>query len=120
MLRCIEESPVETLDLRSLSDDVLLKINELSLSNLQDVMLLCCTFGFAAFSGFLERQPHIMTLHLGTWSPISWIAGRRGARGSEHPKMSLEPATRMLLTRISGTATTLRTLLSAAGVFPVL
>ncbi|PBK66272.1 hypothetical protein ARMSODRAFT_356252 [Armillaria solidipes] len=119
MLRCIEESPIETLDLRSLSDDVLLKINEFSLSNLQKVTLLHCTFGFAAFSAFLERYPHITTLHLRTWNPISRIA-RRSLRGSEHPKMSLEPATRMSLTCISGTAMTLRALLSTAEVFPVL
>ncbi len=120
MLQCIEESPIETLDLRSLSDDVLLKINEFSFSNLQSVTLLYCTFDFAAFSAFLERHPHITTLHLGTWNPISQIVGRRSLRGSEHPKMSLEPATRMSLTRISGTATTLRALLSTAEVFPVL
>ncbi|PBK82358.1 hypothetical protein ARMGADRAFT_735487 [Armillaria gallica] len=120
MLQCIEESPIETLDLRSLSDDVLLKINEFPFSNLQCVTLSRCKFGFAAFSAFLERHPHITILHLGTWNPISRIAGRRSLRGSEHPKMSLEPATRMSLTRIGGTAMTLRALLSTAEVFPVL
>ncbi len=119
-LQVYEESPIETLDLRSLSDDVLLKINEFSFSNLQRVTLSNCKFGFAAFSAFLERHPHITTLHLGTWNPISQIAGRRSLRISEHPKVTLEPATRISLTRISGTVTTLRALLSTAEVFPVL
>ncbi|KAK0221071.1 hypothetical protein EDD85DRAFT_272822 [Armillaria nabsnona] len=74
---------------------------------------------FAASSAFLEHHPHITTHHLRTWNPISQIAGRRGLRRSGHPKMSLEPATRMSLACISGT-TTLRALLSAAEVFPVL
>ncbi|KAK0469227.1 uncharacterized protein EV420DRAFT_1493156 [Desarmillaria tabescens] len=120
MLNSIKESPVKTLNLNSLSDDVLLKINEFSLSKLRNVTVLNCTFSFAAFSVFLERHPHIATLHLRTWNPISKIGGKREPRGSDHPKMSLEPATRMSLTCISGTATTLHALLSNPEVFPVL
>ncbi len=73
-LQSVKESPFETLDLRSLSDRVLLKIDGFSLNNLQNVRLLHCTFSFAALC-----HPHITTLHLRTWNPISWIAGRRAA-----------------------------------------
>ncbi len=117
-LRSIEESPVETLNLGSISDDILLKFSEFPLGNLQNMTLSCCSFSFAAFSAFLEFHPHITTLHLGTWNPISRIAGRRGPRRSDHPKIALESATRMSLTCISGTATTL--FISTAEVFPIL
>ncbi|KAK0236465.1 hypothetical protein EDD85DRAFT_1024760 [Armillaria nabsnona] len=119
-LRSIEESPVETLNLGSISDDVLLKFNEFPLGNLQNMTLSRCSFSFAAFSVFLGFHPHITTLHLGTWNPISRIAGRRGPRRSDHPKITLESATRMSLACISGTATTLYALLSTAEVFPIL
>ncbi|PBK66274.1 hypothetical protein ARMSODRAFT_960218 [Armillaria solidipes] len=65
-LRSIEESPVETLDLGSISDDVLLKISEFPLGNLRNLTLSHCSFTFAAYSAFLEFHPHITTLHLRT------------------------------------------------------
>ncbi|PBK82355.1 hypothetical protein ARMGADRAFT_1019689 [Armillaria gallica] len=79
-----------------------------------------CSLSFAAFSAFLEFHPHITTLHLGTWNPIPRITGRRGPRRSDHRKIALESATRMSLTCISGTTTTLCALLSTAEVFPIL
>lgn len=110
-----EGVPVKTLDLESLSDDdVPSKINGSSLDALRNVMISHCSFSFAAFSTFIHTFQRSICEH-GTGT--SRIAERRGPRRSDHPKMSLEPATRMSLTCISGTAMTLRTLLSVANTF---
>lgn len=119
-LRSIEESPIETLDLESISDYLLLKISEFPFGNLQNMPLSHCSFSFAAFSVFLEFYPHIVTLHMQIWNRISRIGERKGSRMSEHPKISLDPATYMSLTRIRSTATILRTPLSTAEIFSVL
>ncbi|KAK0421782.1 hypothetical protein EV421DRAFT_1869933, partial [Armillaria borealis] len=121
MLRSITQSPVTTLCLHSLSDGNLLELSKLSLHHLQDVTLLSCTFSFAAVATFLESQQHIKSLYTGAWSPISSITGSKGRRRSNRGlKTSLEPATRMSLSSINGTATAIRALLSTPETFPYL
>ncbi|KAK0221046.1 hypothetical protein EDD85DRAFT_271150 [Armillaria nabsnona] len=121
MLRSINQSPITALCLHSLSDDNLLELNKLSLHHLQDVTLVSCTFSFAAVAAFLESHWYITFLNTRTWNPISSITGSKGRRRSNRGlKRSLEPATRMSLSSITGTAPAIRALLSTPEAFPSL
>ncbi|KAK0484785.1 hypothetical protein IW261DRAFT_1604995 [Armillaria novae-zelandiae] len=121
MLRSIKESPVEVLTLHHLSDDTLLKITKTVLSSLWAVMLLDCTFSFAAVVAFLESHQHIKSLDTGTWKPVTSVTGSKGHKKSKPDlKTSFKPATRLSLSSIAGTATAIRALLSTPGAFPSL
>ncbi len=118
MLRSINQSPITMLCLRFLSDDNLLVLNKDSLHHLRNVTLSSCTFSFAG----LSREPlaHYISRH-SNMEPISSITGSKGRRRSNRGlKRSLEPATRMSLSTITGTATAIRALLSTPESFPSL
>ncbi|PBK66354.1 hypothetical protein ARMSODRAFT_960340 [Armillaria solidipes] len=121
MLRSMKESPVRVLTLYCLSDDTLLKIIETTLNSLQTVALEGCTFSFAAVAAFLESHQHIKSLDTTTWKPASSVTGSKGHKRSKlNLKTSFEPATRLSLSSITGTAAAIRALLSTPGAFPSL
>ncbi|PBK84723.1 hypothetical protein ARMGADRAFT_1018402 [Armillaria gallica] len=121
MLRSMEESPVRELTLSSLSDDTLLKITKITLSSLQIMTLSGNTFSFAAVAAFLESHQHIKSLIIRTWKPESIVTGSKGHKESNLDlKTSFEPATRLSLSSITGTAAAIRVLLSTPEAFPSL
>ncbi|KAK0221047.1 hypothetical protein EDD85DRAFT_271157 [Armillaria nabsnona] len=120
MLQSMEESPVRVLTLSSLSDDTILKITKITLSSLQTVTLSGDTFSFAAVAAFLESHQQIKSLII-TWKPVSIVTGSKGHKRSKLDlKTSFEPAARLSLSSITGTATAIRALLSTPEAFPFL
>ncbi len=120
ILQSMKESPVRVLTLCYLPNKTLKTIAETTLDSLQTVTLLGCRVSFTVVTAFLKSHPRIKSLDTRAWNPLTRITPKCLKETRRGFETSFEPATRLSLSSITGTATAIQCLLSTPKAFPFL